>query len=102
QEAVRLRDEFLSIAAHELRTPLTALQLQLDGLDQTLRRAAAAGDNDLGRFRWGVDKAVRNATRLADLVNMLLDVSRLMDGRIELHLEEIDLALLVREVADDF
>src|SRR5437867_4028210 len=55
EEAVRLRDEFLAIAAHELKTPLTALQLQLHSLHDRINaldtrlatrieRAARSGD----------------------------------------------------------
>jgi signal transduction histidine kinase len=102
QEALRTRDEFLSIAAHELRTPLTALQLQLDGLDQSLRSIEPDARQIYARVHARVEKAVRNATRLTDLVNTLLDLSGIMGERLSLKLEETDLAGLVREVADDF
>jgi two-component system OmpR family sensor kinase len=102
QEAVRLRDEFLSVTAHELRTPLTALQLQLDGLDQSLRAIDPAVRGHYGRVQARVDKAVRTVTRLTDLVNTLLDLSRIMGGRLRLKMEPTDLALVVREVAADF
>jgi two-component system, LuxR family, sensor kinase FixL len=94
QEEVRERDEFLSIASHELRTPVTALQLQL----QLLQRSA-------GRSVGGVPDALatklvtleRQCRRIAVLVNELLDVSRLRLGRLELRLEELDLAEVARE-----
>jgi len=102
QEAVRLRDEFLSVTAHELRTPLTALQLQLDGLDQSLRAIDPTVRGNYGRVQARVDKAVRTVTRLTDLVNTLLDLSRIMGGRLRLKMEPTDLAIVVREVAADF
>jgi signal transduction histidine kinase len=102
QEAVRLRDDFLSIAAHELRTPLTALQLQLDGLVQSLRAIDPAVRQAYARVQTRLEKAVRNTSRLTDLVNTLLDLSRIMGGRLQLRLEVTDLAALVREVAQDF
>jgi len=102
QEAVRLRDEFLSIAAHELRTPLTALQLQLDGLVQSLRAIDPAVRQAYARVQTRLERAVRNTGRLTDLVNTLLDLSRIMGGRLQLRTEVTDLAALVREVADDF
>jgi signal transduction histidine kinase len=91
QEAVRLRDEFLSIAAHELRTPLTALLLQL----QSLEKATA--------FREGsAAPPLRSARRLAGLVEMLLDVSRIATGRLELAKEEVDLVQLARDAIDRY
>ena len=72
EEAVRLRDEFLSIAAHELRTPLSAVQLQLQGL---LERPE--GLDPRGRTK--VERACRSGERLVALVDTLLDVSRIID-----------------------
>ncbi|MFL5277832.1 MAG: ATP-binding protein, partial [Myxococcales bacterium] len=91
QEAVRLRDEFLSIAAHELRTPLTALLLQLQSLEKatTYREGFAAAP-------------LRSARRLAGLVEMLLDVSRIATGRLELAKEEVDLVQLARDAIDRY
>ncbi|HEU4382228.1 MAG TPA: PAS domain-containing sensor histidine kinase [Anaeromyxobacteraceae bacterium] len=94
QEEVRRRDEFLSIASHELRTPVAALQLQL----QILHRVAEQAQSPLPRQL--VDKVEgleRQTRRLTVLVNELLDVSRMRLGRLELRLEEMDLADLARE-----
>jgi PAS domain S-box-containing protein len=102
QEAVRLRDEFLSIAAHELRTPLTALQLQLDGLGQALAAVEPPARAGYARVAARLDKALRNTARLTDLVNTLLDLSRIMGGRLRLRLEATDLAAVVRDVTEDF
>jgi PAS domain S-box-containing protein len=93
-EALRSRDEFISIAAHELRTPLTALQLKL----QSLRRKSLAEEARSERL----EGALRQTERLARLVDRLLDVSRVAQQRLEMYLEEFDLAALVRQVADDF
>jgi PAS domain S-box-containing protein len=94
QAALRLRDEFLSIASHELKTPLTALQLQVQGL---LDRVA--GDETLIRK---ADKARRAGERLADLIETLLDVSRIATGRLRLNAERFDLAESAREVVERF
>jgi PAS domain S-box-containing protein len=93
EEAVRLRDEFLSIASHELKTPLTAMQLQL----QSLRTKVEEHDAVLASK---VARATRSGNRLADLVEALLDVSRITTGRFELRRERFDLASSVREVID--
>jgi signal transduction histidine kinase len=100
QEAVHAREEFLSIATHELRTPLTTLYLELQRLARAEARAAAmASAGERGR---GVEVAVRQAGRLARLMDSLLDVSRLAAGRLDLHIEDVDLASVARDVAQRF
>jgi signal transduction histidine kinase len=89
-EAIAIRDEFLSIASHELNTPLTPLKMQLD----SLRR----GDFPWERTVEKLDRASRQVTRLAKLVNELLDVSRISGGRLRIEPERFDLALLVDEI----
>jgi PAS domain S-box-containing protein len=93
EESIRLRDEFLSIASHELKTPLTALQLQL----QNLHKKIAALDESLGPR---IARAVRSGQRLADLIEALLDVSRIATGRFELRRECFDLGVAAREVVE--
>jgi PAS domain S-box-containing protein len=93
QEAIRLRDEFLSIAAHELKTPVTALQLQLQGL----RREMASLEP---KHEARLERALRSTGRLSHLVETLLDVSRISTGRLTLHPERIDLVATVRDLAE--
>jgi len=96
-EAIRARDEFLSIASHELRTPLTPLRLQLETLRRNVERVVP-GDRIVERM----DVALRQTQRLAKLVENLLDVSRITSGRMNLELEQCDLAAVAREVAERF
>ena len=101
REALRERDEFISVAAHELRTPLTALQLKLQGAERGLKaenRQPVTGSTVGTRL----DGALRQTERLSLLVERLLDVTRIAAGRLELALEQFDLAALVRQVSDDF
>jgi PAS domain S-box-containing protein len=100
QAAIATRDEFLSIASHELRTPLTALSLQLDGLERTLTRSAASTERDKTIRK--VTMALRQADRLASLIDGLLNVSRIANGRFRLELEAFDMVGLVHEVAQRF
>jgi signal transduction histidine kinase len=93
EDAVRIRDEFLSIASHELRTPLNPLGLALDSLLRATTDARATEQLTLAR---------RQVTRLTTLVNQLLDVSRLTAGRLVLEREELDLAEVVRDAAHRF
>jgi PAS domain S-box-containing protein len=94
-EAIRLRDEFLSIASHELKTPLTALQLQLELVN--VPEPARPEDEKLTRH---MDRARRLTARLGQLVEALLDVSRIATGRLTLNLESFDLGDASREVVE--
>jgi signal transduction histidine kinase len=101
QRTLKARDEFLSAASHELRTPITTLSLQTDGL------LAIPGANGNGGRRAGDDRMLRRlkairrqVVRLNQLVDQLLDVSRLIEGRLELRPEEVDLQALVIEAID--
>jgi CHASE1-domain containing sensor protein len=98
--ALRLRDDFLSIAGHELRTPLSALMLQIDGIDRAASRGAFAADPAqlLDRIR----KTRAHTERLERLIGELLDVARISEGHLALQREEMDLVALAREVAERF
>lgn len=99
QDAIRLRDEFLSVASHELRTPMTSLTLSL----QSLQRAAPAGKVLESRTVSGLlDLAVRQGDRLTRLVRDLLDVSRIETGQLCPAVTAIDLDELVREIVARF
>ncbi len=93
QEAIRLRDEFLSIVSHELKTPLAALQLQLENLRQRTRHL---DDALIPR----IDKIVHSGDRLGGLIESLLDVSRIATGRLTLNRELFDLGEVLAAVVD--
>ena len=95
EEAVRLRDEFLSIAAHELRTPLSAVQLQLQAL---LERPEGLD----ARTRTKVERACRSGERLVTLVDTLMDVSRITTGSFNLSPSRFDLTVAVQDVVERF
>ncbi|MFL5300063.1 MAG: ATP-binding protein, partial [Anaeromyxobacteraceae bacterium] len=101
REAIRVRDEFLSIASHELRTPLTPVKLHVEGV----KRFVAAQFPDCGarlELARRLDTCDRQLDRAARLVSNLLDVSRLRTGRFDLEVGECDLRDLVVEVAGRF
>lgn len=98
QLAIRLRNEFLAVAAHELRTPLATLTLQLQSLQAIL--AKETGDDRDVRLCDRLDKTIRQNRRLTRLIDSLLDVSQVAGGRLELRRSEFDLAELVADVAD--
>jgi signal transduction histidine kinase len=93
---VRVRDEFLSTAAHELRTPITTLGLQTDGLLQLCARAPAADD----RLPRRLTSIRHQVTRLDQMVDQLLDVSRMLEGRLELRPELVDLHDLAQDAIE--
>jgi PAS domain S-box-containing protein len=100
EQAVRERDVFLSVAAHELRTPLTALQLKLQGLEQMVRRHMI-GAPVAGRAQTRFRDALRQTERLTELVERLLDVSRIAAGRFEVQRTPFELGGLVQVIVDD-
>jgi len=93
EEAIRLRDEFLSLAAHELKTPLTVLQLQLDTLHDRM-------DDSGQRVAKKLQRAAQSSERLSLLVESLLDVSRIATGRFALDIKEFDLVDTLNRVVD--
>ncbi|MFL5356441.1 ATP-binding protein [Archangium sp.] len=97
QRAVQLRDEFLAVASHELKTPLTPLALKLQVLTREVR---TLGDSpQVQRLLGHLEVGLRQVKKLAELMNGLLDVARLSEGRLRIEREELDLVGLVRELA---
>jgi PAS domain S-box-containing protein len=96
-DAIRVRDEFLSVASHELRTPLSALQLQIQTLLQAPRRLPQAALSP-EQIKPKLEMAHRQIERLTRLIGELMDVSRITAGRLRLELEEVDLCDVVRDV----
>jgi PAS domain S-box-containing protein len=97
--AVKLRDEFLSVASHELRTPLTALRLQIDSVTRSLERRPAEHLAS-GRLAASAGDARTQVGRLTSLVERLLDISRFGDGRLALDREDLDLVEIAGGVVE--
>ncbi|HEX4383007.1 MAG TPA: HAMP domain-containing sensor histidine kinase [Myxococcales bacterium] len=94
ENGVMLRDEFISTAAHELRTPLTSLQLSVQGALRSFQRGEAPAD-----LERSLQICDRQSSRLVQLVERLLDASRMSDVPLALELEQVPLLELVRDVA---
>ncbi|WP_232537301.1 AAA family ATPase [Cystobacter fuscus] len=99
QEAIRVRDEFLSVASHEFNTPLTSLTLSLQSLSRSLREGRLVEPQELKRL---LERALQQGARLGRLNRALLDVSLLHSGRLPLELTDVDLGAVVRETVDHF
>jgi signal transduction histidine kinase len=87
--------EFINIAAHELRTPIQPIL----GLSEMLPNV---GSTDPQQQRKFIDVIIRNAHKLENLAEDILDVARIESGRLQLSMEKIDLYELVKGVASDF
>jgi signal transduction histidine kinase len=93
QEANRLQTEFVTVVTHELRSPLTAIAGYLDRLlEEEGREGAEAREAYLQIVK-------RNADRLLELINDLLDLARLEAGKLELKHLPLDLKGLIQEVS---
>jgi signal transduction histidine kinase len=90
QEALRARDEFLSIAAHEIRGPVMAMRLAV----QSLRKGKVPAQAMPSIF----DIIEREDRRLAQFVDELLDLGRIRGGALHFVIESVDLGDVVREV----
>lgn len=94
-EVDRMKSEFIANVSHELRTPMTSIR----GYADLLIGGAAGNLSDLQKNFLGTIK--NNSDRLADLVNDLLNISRLDSGRDRLRLEAISLDDIVGQVVDN-
>ena len=92
QEADRRKDEFLAMLGHELRNPLAPIR----NVAEILRRKAA-GDPDQEHLCQVLDRQVQQMTRLLD---DLLDMSRIRQGKLQLHKEAVDVLTVVARAVE--
>ena len=102
-EVTRRYDQFLGIAGHELKTPVTVIKANLQLTARQVRKAqedtrvtGELAESLLAANRM-LDRQERGLARLTRLIDDLLDVSRIREGKLELHLEPCDLLSLVRD-----
>jgi PAS domain S-box-containing protein len=91
--ANRTKDEFLATVSHELRTPLNAIL----GWTRILRTGPPAMGEKLDR---ALETIERNARAQAQLVEDILDVSRIIAGKLRVHVRDTDLATVIQAAAD--
>ncbi len=101
EDAVRMRDDFMSIVSHEMKTPLNTLilEVQLRKL-QLARHNLAAFSED--KLRQMVDKDERQIQSLIRLIDDMLDVSRIRTGKLSIRPTPVDIGKLVASVVDNF
>ena len=87
------RDAFVSIASHELRTPMTSIM----GFSELLKNNTEAPE--ASRRDW-LERIYQNSQVLAAIVEDMLNVSRIQSGRLEINIEELQLARIVEEIVE--
>ncbi|VVO10595.1 Sensor histidine kinase RcsC [Pseudomonas fluorescens] len=101
EQAVRMRDDFMSIVAHEVRTPLNGLILETQ-----LRKMHLARDNaaafTLDKMHAMVDRDERQIKSLIRLIEDMLDVSRIRTGKLSIRPNPFDLVQLVSNLLQNF
>jgi signal transduction histidine kinase len=124
--ALKLQDEFLSIASHELKTPITSMMLQAQMARRRLDRltlaepsaptsagpgpeprqdtapAAKEPPKDGAAYSKLADLVISQCRRLAALIDDMLDISRIRSGNLRMKRERFDLTQMTREMADRF
>ena len=93
RDANRLKDEFLATLSHELRTPMNAVL----GWARVLRSTTA----DAPTRERGLESIERNARAQARLIEDLLEVSRIITGKLRLQVRDVDLAAIVDTAVDN-
>lgn len=101
EDAVRMRDDFMSIVSHELKTPLNTLilEVQLRKLQLGRKNIAVFSEDKLRQM---VEKDERQIQSLIRLIDDMLDVSRIRTGKLSIRPAEVDLGKLVGNVVENF
>ena len=95
KELDKLKNDFVSVASHELRTPMTAIKSYLW---VAMNKKQDQLSEDMKRY---LSRAYISVERLINLVNDMLNISRIESGRIALKLSEVDLNELINEVVEE-
>jgi signal transduction histidine kinase len=101
QKALKIRDEFLSIASHELKTPITTIRLQT----QMKQRLIKKNDESIFtpvKVKEFVRVMDKQTSRISRLVDDMLDVTRIENGKLSLQTELCDLNQIVEQTVDSF
>jgi PAS domain S-box-containing protein len=92
REASQLKDEFLATLSHELRTPLNAIV----GYVRMIQSGLLSGEKQTR----AMDTVARNVTSLTQIVEDVLDVSRIVSGKLRLNVEPVDLAPVIQSAVE--
>lgn len=95
KELDRLKDDFVSVASHELRTPMAAIRSYAW---MALHRSDVPLSKTLEKY---IARILMSTERLVNLVNDMLNISRIESGRVEINPEPVDLHSLVKDIIDE-
>ncbi len=101
ENAVKIRDEFISLASHELRTPITSMQLQ----NQLLKRVVSNNPESTIptlKVKNFVELSQRKINQMVRLIGDMLDVSKITSGKLQLFFANVCLNDLIKEVISRF
>ncbi|MBC7742141.1 MAG: HAMP domain-containing histidine kinase [Bdellovibrionaceae bacterium] len=101
EEAVRARDQFLSIASHELKTPVTSLSLQSQLINMQLEDAAHQKLFSIERLKTIFEMTERQVRGLLRLIEDMIDVSQINSNARILKIQTVNLGELVKQVVDE-
>ena len=97
QQAVGLRDQFLSVASHELKTPLTSLLASAQLVQRRMMRDGTLTERD----QRSLNLVVQQAQRLNRMIASLLDLSRLQSGQLSIERTPLDFAALTARIVEE-
>jgi signal transduction histidine kinase/CheY-like chemotaxis protein len=92
KQAVKRKDEFLTIASHELKTPLTSIKAYVQLLDMMIAKE--------DKVKAYVDRTLLQVNKLDSLINDLLDISKIESGKLKFEIKELDFDNLLNATVD--
>jgi PAS domain S-box-containing protein len=99
-QAVRARDDFISVASHELKNPITSLRMQLELRRRELLKKPEAFD--VPAHQKMIDSDLRQLERLNRMIDDMLDVTRIRVGKLSIQKEDVEICGLTQEVVDRY
>ncbi len=95
QNAINLRDLFISMAAHEFKNPLSVISLATQVIDKRMEKGEAPRENDIVMLRDNVEK-------LTAMIDELMNVSHIKQGKLRYDMEKINLVDLLKDTVNEF
>lgn len=98
KEAVQFRDDFLSIAGHELKTPMTTLRMQIQMALRNLKSGKIFSSELHEKM---LNNCLKQSNRLTSLVNGLLDITHIKQGKFKFQFNDADVSEIIRSVSSE-